>query len=613
LLKLRTLLSLFGQARRGTVALIIALALPALLAAAGLAVDIGYWYQQQESLQSAADSAALTAAKSYINYSVNSLTGAEPYAVAAANNATNNQFGLTTTTLTLSGGGTSTGADNASITAITATAKIPRRIFFSGVAGMGLSGMGAGYQYASATADVVKTPSAPCGLFDGVITVSGGGLISGTNCAIDDNDTNCPSISVSGSGVVDGSDVATAASCVSSPQYSGYIGNKSTEADNGSNSTTLLNQAQVSDPLASMGTPVAFPAFPAIPGASSTPAVTYTNVSLKFGYQTSIYCTSGAVCTVPPGDYSGMSSLNTVSVELNAGSSNAGTTDISGGLGGNFNTGLYLDGNNYYIAGTNSGGSVSSYAADPSAEKFTVGGSTTNGTYYFNGGVYIGGDGGPSTFAQGFYMFQSYSSSTAAFDDNDSAVTFTGGTYFFNGGLTVEGSGSVTFGPGIYYIENGPLNFIAGSKVTVNGATFVLEGNAYYEFDGGYQGINLTAPSSNCVTPSSYPESQYVGTAPYDGTDGEGICGILIYQARTDTAADTIDEGATSTITGSIYAPDAALTVSGGATLNLTSSNGSYPALEQTSIADSGSGTINLTEPAGGAGNNNETVALLVQ
>jgi hypothetical protein len=115
------------------------------------------------------------------------------------------------------------------------------------------------------------------------------------------------------------------------------------------------------------------------------------------------------------------------------------------------------------------------------------------------------------------------------------------------------------------------------------------------------------------VAPTSYPETQYVGTAPYDGTNGEGICGILIYQARTDTAGDTIDEGATSTVTGSIYAPDAALTVSGGATLNITSDNASDPALEQTGINDSGSGTVNLTEPGGGAGNNNVTVALLVQ
>jgi Flp pilus assembly protein TadG len=657
LLKFWRYLAVFGQARRGTVALIIALSLPALLAVTGLAVDIGYWYQQQENLQSAADSAALSAAKSYINYNVSSLAGAEPYAVAAANNATNNQFGLTATTLTLSGGGTSNGADNASITAITATAKIPRRLFFSAVAGMGLGGVGAGYQYASATADVVKNPAAPCGFFNGVITVSGGGLVSGTNCAIDDNDTNCPSISVSGSGVVDGSDVSTAASCVSSPQYSGYIGNKATEANNGSNSTTLLNQAQVTDPLAGMGTP---PVFPAMSTPPAPPSVSYTAVgssNLTYNIWSTSYgnCTYlgsyTANCELAHGNYSSMTGIGVASLILNDDGSTY-TTNISGGLGVNSNSFLTLNGNNYYVNGgmnlavqsqftgtgnftvngqtylqngsynfgggtfyltgdENGSSEVTDYALNLSTPTLSLGA----GTYYFNGGMELSGSTPTVTLGQGLYMMSApYNTTTGAlYGATSGTITFTGGTYFFNGGLNIVGGTTVNFGPGIYYIENGNLNFGAGANVTSNGATFVLEGNAGYSLSGGSQAFNLTAPTSNCVAPSSYPETQYEGTAPYDGTDGEGICGIVIYQARSDTTADVISEGAASTMNGSLYAPNAGLTVSGGATISITSSNASDPALEQTGINDSGSGTVNLTEPGGGAGNNNVTVALLVQ
>ena len=93
--------------------------------------------------------------------------------------------------------------------------------------------------------------------------------------------------------------------------------------------------------------------------------------------------------------------------------------------------------------------------------------------------------------------------------------------------------------------------------------TFVLEGNAGYIFNGGAT-VNITAPTSNCVSPSAYPESAYENQAsPYDGTDGEGICGIAIYQARGDTTGDTVDEGAGSTFNGAIYAPSAPLTISG--------------------------------------------------
>src|ERR1700726_3333936 len=86
--------------RRAGVALIVALSAPLLIAATGLSVDVGYWYQNQTSLQSAADAAALGAAMSDYEYlstqptTVNpvSATVAQSAGTAAADAATNSQF-----------------------------------------------------------------------------------------------------------------------------------------------------------------------------------------------------------------------------------------------------------------------------------------------------------------------------------------------------------------------------------------------------------------------------------------------------------------------------------------------------------------------------------------
>jgi Flp pilus assembly protein TadG len=85
---------IFCPTAGGTIALIVALAAPLLIAATALSVDVGFWYQQQDTLQTAADAAALAAANA-ANYGVTSESSVEPLALAAANMASDNQFGLT--------------------------------------------------------------------------------------------------------------------------------------------------------------------------------------------------------------------------------------------------------------------------------------------------------------------------------------------------------------------------------------------------------------------------------------------------------------------------------------------------------------------------------------
>jgi Flp pilus assembly protein TadG len=607
--------------RSAAVALMIAIAAPLLIAFTGLVVDVGYWYQEEVNLQNAADAAALAMAQGYITFNATTQTQQTqilPLAVAAANNATSNQYNLTSTMVVITG----------TTTRWTATITAPQQGFFSLVRGPGLGGFRLGTQSASATASVAQAVSPPCLLATATtgtgITTSGAALVQGVNCTINANSSSASSITVSGgSGVITGSSVNTVGN-VSISGSNGYIGKNQSPVPYGTTAATP-NGSATPDPLASMG---AMPAWPAMQVFSSTAP---TNVS---SYITNSFSSSGTwgscvtgsnpTCNFFAGVLTGLNNVNATKVTFNANNYSGvpAETFITGGLGGNEQGSLVLSGNRYNIAGPGVTGTVNT----PTGWAWTVNTPTLTiapGVDYINGGMMLNGSSPVVTFGQGTYFFSSYSSSTPALDDSNANITFTGGTYFFNGGLTVEGNGTINFGPGIYYIENGDLNFAAGSHVTATGATFVLENGASYQFQGGYVGLNLTAPSSNCVAPANYPVSTYATAFPYDGTNGQGICGVLIYQDRGDTKADTINEGAQTTINGYVYAANAALTISGGATIaplgytsqsNLSSITGMLSVIAKT-FALNGSGTIVLYQTGGGGGGGGLTTptALLVQ
>jgi hypothetical protein len=372
-----------------------------------------------------------------------------------------------------------------------------------------------------------------------------------------------------------------------------------------------------------------------------TPILGYNNKSGTWGNCTYAGDYSGD-CELYAGTYNGMSNAGGNNLTLN----DTGTTSatyITGGFGGTENGTITMNGpggyfinggmtvsdgtafniaavnlvvnggtsftngsismgagTDYFTGAVNGSGVATGWGMQLNAPNFAFAG----GSWAVNGGFSASGSGPTMTLGQGTYMFSACSGCSAAFLGGTSGnITFTGGTYFFNGGLTVGGQTNVTFGPGIYYVENGNLNITAGGTVTANGATFVLENGAGYTISGGAS-ATLSAPSANCVSPASYPLASYTNSAPYDGTDGEGICGVLIYQARGDTTADAIDEGANATVNGIIYALNAPLSVSGGANYS-ASANGTL-AIIASSVSDTGSGRITLsassTSGLGGAG-----------
>jgi hypothetical protein len=249
-------------------------------------------------------------------------------------------------------------------------------------------------------------------------------------------------------------------------------------------------------------------------------------------------------------------------------------------------------------------------------------GTSDNGTYTFTGGIELNGAANPTT-PENFYAGTYYISALSGNDDisnpgtggamliaGDDNVTFGAvgsgtvsptvtSTFYFNGGLNVGGQAHVTFGPGIYYIENGDLIFARGSNITVDGATFVFEGDAAYVMNGG-AAFTMTAPgvagTSYANTPCVQPSAFVAGAK-----NGKGICGILFYQARNDNAADSISGGAGetgNTVDGEIYAPDAPFTLTGGGSLTAGASD-TFGMVQYSFNSGTTAGNVTVEEPAG--------------
>jgi Flp pilus assembly protein TadG len=105
--------------------------------------------------------------------------------------------------------------------------------------------------------------------------------------------------------------------------------------------------------------------------------------------------------------------------------------------------------------------------------------------------------------------------------------------------LTLGGNGNtVTINPGVYVVT-GSLTFESGTIPGGDGVTFYLTGNGQLTIDNGAS-FNLSAPTS--------------GT--YDG--------ILFYQDRSDSKSASIQGGASESLKGILYFPDAALSIGNG-------------------------------------------------
>ena len=156
----------------------------------------------------------------------------------------------------------------------------------------------------------------------------------------------------------------------------------------------------------------------------------------------------------------------------------------------------------------------------------------------------------------------------------NSSATIKPGIY---SGISVSGNGTLTLDSGLYIIEGGGFSVSGNASVTGSGVTIFNAGSKYPTTGGTYGSITLTGNGSYNLSP------------PTTGT----YAGIVIFQSRDNTTALTLS-GNASGMTGTIYAPVAALTESGNAALNASID------VDTLSISGNGvSNTIALSSPAG--------------
>ena len=143
--------------------------------------------------------------------------------------------------------------------------------------------------------------------------------------------------------------------------------------------------------------------------------------------------------------------------------------------------------------------------------------------------------------------------------------------------ITVSGNGTLTLDSGLYLIEGGGFSISGNASVTGTGVTIFNAGSKYPSTGGTYGSISLSGNGTYNLTP------------PTSGT----YAGIVIFQSRDNSKALTIS-GNASGMTGTIYAPAAALAESGNAQLNAS--------IDVDTLSISGNGVSNTAAPSSPAG-----------
>ncbi|HVC97438.1 MAG TPA: Ig-like domain repeat protein, partial [Pirellulales bacterium] len=146
--------------------------------------------------------------------------------------------------------------------------------------------------------------------------------------------------------------------------------------------------------------------------------------------------------------------------------------------------------------------------------------------------------------------------------------------------ISVSGNAKLTLNPGTYIITGGGFSVSGNASVSGNGVMIYNAGSAFPNPGGSYGYINLSGNGTISLTAE---------------TTG-AFAGILIIQPRANTQALTFSGNALGGMAGAVYAPSAAASISGNASLNLP--------LVVNTLALSGSAVFNdvAAQPSAGSG-----------
>jgi hypothetical protein len=129
-------------------------------------------------------------------------------------------------------------------------------------------------------------------------------------------------------------------------------------------------------------------------------------------------------------------------------------------------------------------------------------------------------------------------------DSSSTPLMLSPGTYV--GGISLSGQANVTLLPGVYYLQGGGLKVSGQASLTGNGV-FIINAPATPN-----DGISFTGQGNITLTTAASLPGIY---APY--------AGVTIFQDPTSTAPFMISGGGSLTMDGILYAPSAALDMTG--------------------------------------------------
>lgn len=411
---MRPSLSRLASDQRGVSAIVVGLSITGILGFAGLAVDASLWYGDKRLAQTAADSAAFSAANTYNdeNETASALTNAKAAAIAVA--AT---YGLTTG----SGGVTvavnnppTQGAYTSDSNAIEVIITKPESVFFSSLF---LSSVNV---VSRAVGDVTTTTSgsgaAACILQLGSgsslgINMSNGVAINATNCGVDANSTGSGALTVIGGANLKAGSINLVGGIT---QNNGGVINDS--------GAKVTSGSATADPYASYSISNAETGFNTT-CPNSTPT-NYSTGGTRYTLSPGVYCggislSNNASITFNPGIY--IIEGGSLSLQSGTNIATAGVTFVLTGTSGNYAGVNIANGATLAINAPASGPTAGiAFYGDPNNTSTVslAGGASVvaNGAYYFPGATVDFSNGTTNT-----------ASCTQLIANN---IVFTGGTNF---------------------------------------------------------------------------------------------------------------------------------------------------------------------------------------
>jgi len=196
---------------RGVSGIVTAMALTALMGFSGLAIDVVMWQSNQRAMQGAADQAALAAPTAFRNAGETTALGLSPTALNAAY-ATAIQSGYPAASVTVAAYNNGSTCTNNGCIQVTITQQQERYftgIFLTSTVNVSVSAVGTCKGCENGSFTVGSNGGDPCvmaldGSGKGVITDTGGAVLSLSNCNLYNNAPNTDATVVNNGGVIEG-------------------------------------------------------------------------------------------------------------------------------------------------------------------------------------------------------------------------------------------------------------------------------------------------------------------------------------------------------------------------------------------------------------------------